>query len=178
MMVHASVHMEYASMGSWAIGHGSISDLPLYTTPAGHRSQPDRPCIPYQNCGEGDHQVGSLVSLGDTSRHSPHQSQEIQDSRAKTSNQKQKAQWSNHADLPLPGALRRLQSWLSSGGVSLTVLRSTLNPPSLPKQADTPTNIPVGLIWFQLISYWRRQPHIKMHGQRHTSLHRPTSQQE
>ncbi len=28
------------------------------------------------------------------------------------------------------------------------------------------------------ISYWRRQPHIEMHGQRHTSLQRPPSHQE
>ncbi len=118
-MVHASMHMEYVSMRGWAIGHGSISDLPLCTTPAGHRPQPDLPHLPYQNCGEGDHQVGSLASPGETSRHSPHQSQEIQDSWAQTSNQKQKAQWSNHADLPLPGALHHLQSWLLSGGVSL-----------------------------------------------------------
>ena len=59
---------------------------------------------------------------------------------------KRKTQLSNHADLPLPGALHHLQSWLSSGGVSRTVLQSTLLPPSLPKQADTPTNIPVGPI--------------------------------
>ncbi len=51
MMVHPSVHMEYISMCSWAIGHRSISDLPLYTTPAGHRPQPDLPRLPYQNCG-------------------------------------------------------------------------------------------------------------------------------
>jgi hypothetical protein len=64
---------------------------------------------------------------------------------------------------------------LSSGGVSPTVLRSTLLPPGLPKQAGTPTNFPAGPIWFQLISYQRWQPRIKMHGQRHTSLWRPAS---
>ncbi len=164
------MHMEYFSMRGWAIGHGSISDLPLCTTPASHPPQPDLPCLPYQNLGKGDHQVGSLASPGETLRHSPHQSQEIQDSRAKISNQKQKAQWSNHADLPLPGALHRLQSWLLSGGVSPTVLWSILLPPGLPKQAGTSTNVPTSPIRFQLISYRRRQPRIKMHGQRHTSL--------
>ena len=73
MMVHASVHMEYVSMRGWAIGHGSISDLPLCTTPAGHHPQPDLPHLPYQNRGKGDHQVGSLASLGETLRHLQHQ---------------------------------------------------------------------------------------------------------
>jgi hypothetical protein len=85
-MVHASVHMEYISMRSWTIGHGSIFDLPLRTIPAGHHPQPDLPRLPYQNCGEGDHQVGSLASPGETSRHSSHQSQEIQDSWKKHQN--------------------------------------------------------------------------------------------
>ena len=79
-MVHASVHMEYVSMRGWAIGHRSTSDLPLSTSPAGHRPQPDPPRLPYQIRGEGDHQVGSLASPGETLRHSPYQNKEIQDS--------------------------------------------------------------------------------------------------
>jgi hypothetical protein len=147
------VHMEYVSMRGWAIGHRSTSDLPLSTSPAGHRPQPDPPRLPYQICGEDDHQVGSLASPGETSRHSLHQSQDIQDSREKDSKQKQKPTWSNHADLPLSGALHRLQGWLSCGVFSPTVLWSTLLPPGLPKQANT--NNLVGLIRFQLLSHWR-----------------------
>jgi hypothetical protein len=85
MMVHASVHMEYVSMHGWAIGHGSFFNLPLHNTPTGHHLQPDLPRLPYRNCGEGDHQVGSLASLVETLRHSLHKSQEIHDSCEKTS---------------------------------------------------------------------------------------------
>ena len=82
MMVYTSVHMEYVSMRGWDIGHGSISNLPLRTTPTGHHLQPDLlPHLPYRNRGKGDHQVGSLASPGETLRHLPHESQEIQDSR-------------------------------------------------------------------------------------------------
>jgi hypothetical protein len=90
MMVHASAHMEYVSMRGWAIEHRSTSDLPLYTSPAGHHPQPDPPRLPYQICGKDDHQVSFLASLVETSRHLPYQRQDIQDSRAKTSTQKQK----------------------------------------------------------------------------------------
>jgi hypothetical protein len=175
-MVHASVHMEYVSMRGWAIGRRSTSDLPLYTSPAGHRPQPDRPCLPYQIRGKGDHQVGSLASPGETSRHLPHQSQVIQDSREKASKQMQKPTWSNHADLPLSGALHRLQGWLSCGVFSPTVLWSTSPSPGLPKQANT-NELP-GLIRFRLLSHWRRQPRIEVHGQRHPSLRGPMSQRE
>ncbi len=163
-MVHASVHVEFiVSMCGWAIQHGSRNfDLPLLQLPTDLHHHPTSPHLPYQLHGEGDHQVNSLGFPGETSRHSPHQSQEIQDSREKTSNQKQKAlTWSSHADLSLPGSLHRLQGWLSCGGLSLTVLWSTSLPSSPPKQAHT--NNLVGLIQFLLLSHWRRQPRIEMH---------------
>ena len=72
MMVHASVHMEHINICSGAIGHESMFDLILRITPAGRHPQPDLPCLPYQNRGEGDHQVGSLASPGETSCHLPH----------------------------------------------------------------------------------------------------------
>ncbi len=174
--MRASVHMEYVSMRGCAIGHMSTSDLPLSTSPAGHHPQPDPPRLQYQICGKGDHQAGSLASPGETLRHLPHQSQEIQDSCEKASNQKRKPTWSNHADLPLSGALHCLQGWLSCGVFSPTVLQSTSLPPGLPKQANT--NNLAGPIQFQLLSHWRQQPRIQMHGQQQPSLLGPTSQQE
>jgi hypothetical protein len=153
MMVHASLHMEYVSMRGWAIGHRSTSDLPLYTSPAGHCPQLDPPCLPYQIRGKGDHQVGFLASPGETLRHLPYQSQEIQDSREKTSKQKQKPLWSNHANLPLSSALHRLQGWFSCGVFSPTILQSTSLSPSFPKRANT--NNLAGPIRFQLLSHRR-----------------------
>ena len=134
MMVHASVHVEFiVSMCGWAIQHGSRNfDLPLLQLPTDLHHHPTSPRLPYQLHGKGDHQVDSLASPGETSRHSPYQSQEIQDSHEKTSKQKQKApMWSNHVNLPLPGALHRLQGWLSCGGLYPTILRSTPLSPSL-----------------------------------------------
>jgi hypothetical protein len=124
-MVCTSVHMGYiVSMRGWAIRPGTrhfnlpILSIPQLPTDLHHH--PTSSCLPYQDLGNGDSQIGSLASLGETSRHLPHESQEIQDSREKASRQEQKFKnlWSNHANLPVPGALHRLQGWLSSRGVS------------------------------------------------------------
>ena len=82
MMVRTSVHVEYiVSVRGWAIRYGTkdfylhIPQLPnnLHLHPASSR-------LPYQDLGNGDHQIDSLASLGETSRHSPHKNQEIQNS--------------------------------------------------------------------------------------------------
>jgi hypothetical protein len=131
-MVHAIVHMGYiVSMRGWAIRHGTrhfnLLILPIPQLPTNLHHHFTSSCLPYQDLGKGDHQIGSLASPGETSRHSPHESQEIQDFREKISKQEQKFKnlWSNHANLPVPGALHHLQGWLLSRGVSSTLLRST-----------------------------------------------------
>jgi hypothetical protein len=128
-MVRTSVHVEViVNMHVWAIRHGTRHfNLPIPQLPTDLHHHPTSSCLPYQDLGNGDRQVGSLASLGETSHHSPHESQEIQDSHEKASRQEQKIrnQWSNHANLPVPGTLHRLQGWMSSEGVSLTPLRST-----------------------------------------------------
>jgi hypothetical protein len=129
VMVRASVHMEFiVSMCGWAIRHGTRHfNLPIPQLPTDLHHHPTSSLLPYQDLGNGDRQIGSLASSGETSCHLPRESQEIQDSREKASIQEPKIrnQWSNHVNLPVPGALHRLQGWLSSGGVSLTLLRST-----------------------------------------------------
>jgi hypothetical protein len=115
VMVRTSVHMGYiVSMRGWAIRHGTrhfnLPILPIPQLPTNFHHHPISSCLPYQNLGSGDHQIGSLASLGEISRHSLHKSQEIQDSHAKASRQEQKFKnlWSNHANLPVPGALHHL----------------------------------------------------------------------
>jgi hypothetical protein len=78
-MVRASVHMEYVSMRSWAIGHESIFDFPLGNTPASHHLQLDQPCLPYQNCGKGEHQMGGIGIFGGNL--APFATQESRDTR-------------------------------------------------------------------------------------------------
>ena len=114
MMVHASVHMEFiVSMRGWAIGHGSRNFyLPLLQLPTDLHHHPTSPRLPYQDLGNGNHQIGSLASPGETSHHLSHKNQKIQDSCEKSSSQKQD-KWSNHTNLPFSGALRHLQGWLS-----------------------------------------------------------------
>jgi len=86
MMVRTSVHMGHVvSMRGWAIGHGTRQhfDLPIFPIPQLptdlHRNTlPSR--LPYQDLGKGDRQNGSMASPGETSRHSPHKNQAIQNS--------------------------------------------------------------------------------------------------
>jgi hypothetical protein len=118
MMVRTCVRVEFnVSMRGWAIRYGTtIFNLPIPPLPTEFHHLPTSSHLPYQVLGNGDRQIGSLASPGETSRHSPHESQEIQDSREKASRQEPKIrnQWSNHVNLPVPGALHRLQGWLSS----------------------------------------------------------------
>jgi hypothetical protein len=114
-MVHASVHMGYiVSMHGWAIRHRTrhfnLPILPIPQLPTNLHHHPTSSCLPYQDLGKGNCQIGSLASPGETSCHSSHKSQEIQDSREKASRQEQKLKnlWSNHANLPVPGAIHRL----------------------------------------------------------------------
>ena len=127
-MVRTSVRVEFTvSMRDWAIRYGTtIFNLPIPQLPTEFHHLPTSSRLPYQDLGNDDRQIGSLASPGETSRHLPHESQEIQDSRENASRQEPKIrnQWSNHENLPVPSALHRLQGWLSSGGVSSTLLRS------------------------------------------------------
>ncbi len=152
VMVRTSVHMEFfVSMRGWAIRHGSRNfDLPILQHPTVLHHHPASPHLPYQDLGNGDHQIGSLVSPGETSHHLPHENQKIQDSCEKSSSQKQD-KWSNHTNLPFSGALHRLQGWLSCQSFFPTPLRSAhLGPlPSgLPKQDNALICIPAGQIQF------------------------------
>ena len=128
MMVRTSVHVEHTvSMRGWAIRYRTRNFyLPITQLPTEFHHLPTSSRLPYQDLGNGDRHIGSLASPGETSRHSPYESQEIQDSREKALRQEPKIrnQWSNLANLPVPGALHSLQGWLSSGGVSSTLLRS------------------------------------------------------
>jgi hypothetical protein len=128
VMVRTSVHMRYiVSMCGWAIKHGTrhfnLPILPIPQLPTDLHHDLTSSHLPYQDLGNGDRQIGSLASPGETSHHSPHKNQEIQDSCEKSSSQKQD-QWSNHTNLPFSGALHRLQGWLSRQNVSPTFLRS------------------------------------------------------
>ena len=82
VMVRTSVHMEFiVSMRGWAIRHGTRNfDLPIPQLPTNLHHHPTSCCLPYQDLGNGDRQIGSLASPGETSRHSPHKNQEIQNS--------------------------------------------------------------------------------------------------
>ena len=149
-MVRTSVHMEFiVSMRGWAIRHGSRNfDLPILQHPTVLHHHPASPHLPYQDLGNGDHQIGSLVSPGETSHHLPHENQKIQDSCEKSSSQKQD-KWSNHANFPFSGALCRLQGWLLCRSFSLTLLWSAhLGSilPGLQEQGDAPTCVPAGQI--------------------------------
>jgi hypothetical protein len=89
-MVRASVHMGYiVSMRGWAIRHGTrhftLPILPIPQLPTDLHHHPTSSCLPYQDLGNNDRQIGSLTSPGETSRHLPHKSQEIQDYRKKAS---------------------------------------------------------------------------------------------
>ena len=88
-MVRTSVHVELTvSMRGWAIRHGTTNfDLPIPQLPTDLHHHPTSSRLPYQDLGDGDHQIGSLASPGGTSRYSPHESQEIQDSHEKASRQ-------------------------------------------------------------------------------------------
>ena len=108
-MVHASVRVGYiVSMRGWAIRHGTenfkLPILPIPQLPTDLHYHPTSSRLPYQDLGNGDHQIGSLASPGEISRHLLHESQEIQDSREKAPRQEQKVKnlWSNHANLPVP----------------------------------------------------------------------------
>ena len=152
VMVRTSMHVEFiVSMCGWAIIHGSRNfDLPILQHPTNLHHHPTSPCLSHQDPGNGDHQIGSLASLGETSHHSMHKNQKIQDSSEKSPSQKQD-KWSNHTNLPFSGALRRLQGWLLHQRFSPMLLRSVhLDPlPSgLPEQGDAPTHIPTGQIQF------------------------------
>jgi hypothetical protein len=98
-------------MRGWAIRHGTrhfnLPILPVPQLPTNLHHDLISSCLPYQDLGNGNHQVGSLASPWETSRHLPHESQEIQDSCEKSSSQKQD-KWSNHTNLPFSGALCHL----------------------------------------------------------------------
>jgi hypothetical protein len=96
-MVRTSVHMEFiVSMRGWAIVHRSRNfDLPNLQLPTNIHHDPASSRLPYQDLGNGDHQIGSLASPGETLHHLSHESQEIQDSCEKSSSQR-KHKWSNH----------------------------------------------------------------------------------
>ena len=85
VMVRTSVHMGYiVSMRGWAIRHGTrhfnLPILPIPQFPTDLHHDLTSSCLPYQNFGNGDRQTGFLASPGETSHHSLHESQEIQDS--------------------------------------------------------------------------------------------------
>ena len=88
-MVHTSMRVEFTvSMRGWAIRYGTTNfDLPIPQLPTDIHHHPTSSRLPYQDLGDGDHQSGSLVSPKETSGHSPHESQEIQDSHEKASRQ-------------------------------------------------------------------------------------------
>jgi hypothetical protein len=152
-MVRTRVHMGHVvSMRGWAIRHRTrhfnlpILPIPQFPTDLHHDLLPS--CLPYQDLGDGNNQIGSLVSSGETSRHLLHKNQEIQNSCERSSSQKQD-QWSNHTNLPFSNTLCRLQGWLSCEGLSLMLFRSTHLGSFLsgsPKQGDAPTCIPTGQI--------------------------------
>ncbi len=151
-MVRTSVHMEFiVSMHSWAIRHGSRNfDLPILQHPTNIHHCPASPCLPYQDLGNGDHQIGSLASPGETSHHLSHKNQKIQDSCEKSSSQKQD-KWSNHMKLLFFGALCRLQGWLLCQSFSLTLFWSAHLgplPTGLPKRGNAPICVPTGQIRF------------------------------
>ena len=81
-MVRASVHVEHTvSMRGWAIRYGTTNFyLPIPQLPANLHLHPASSCLPYQDLGNGDHQIGSLASPGETSRQLPHKNQEMQNS--------------------------------------------------------------------------------------------------
>jgi hypothetical protein len=84
-MVRTSVHMGHiVSMHGWAITHGTrhlnLHIFLIYQLPTDLHRDPIPSRLPYQDLGEGDPQVSSLASPGETSRHLLHKSQEIQDS--------------------------------------------------------------------------------------------------
>jgi hypothetical protein len=89
-MIRTSVHMEFiVSMRSWAIRHGKRHfNLPIPQLPTNLHHHTTSCRLPYQDLGKGDRQIGSLASPGETSRHSSHESQEIQDSCEKASRHK------------------------------------------------------------------------------------------
>jgi hypothetical protein len=89
MMVRTSVHVEFTvSMRGWAIGYGTTNFyLPIPQLPTDIHHHPTSSRLPYQDLGNGNYQIGFLASPGETSRHSPHESQKIQDSREKASRQ-------------------------------------------------------------------------------------------
>ena len=102
-MMRTSVHMEFiVSIRGWAIRHGSRNfDLPILQLPTNLHHHPTLPCLPYQDLGNSNHQIGSLASPGETLHHMPHKNQKIQDSCEKSSSQKQ-GKRSNHTNLPFP----------------------------------------------------------------------------
>ena len=107
MMVRTSVHLEFSvSMHGWAIGHRSTNfDLPHPQLPTNdHHLHSHLPRLPYQNLGNSDLKVGSLLPPGETSHNLLHKNQMIQDSCEKLSSQKQN-KWSNHDNLPLSSTL-------------------------------------------------------------------------
>jgi hypothetical protein len=84
-MVRTSVHMGHiVSMRGWAIKHKArhfnLPILPIPQLPTDLHRDPIPSRLPYQGFGNGDRQISSLASPGETSSHSPHKSQEIQDS--------------------------------------------------------------------------------------------------
>jgi len=81
-MVRTSVHVEYiVSVRNWAIRYGTTDFyLPIPQLPTNLHLHPTSSRLPYQDLGNGDHQIGSLASSGETSRHSPHKNQEKQNS--------------------------------------------------------------------------------------------------
>jgi len=81
-MVRTSVHVEYTvSMRGWAIRYGTRNfHLPIPQHPTYLHLHPAPSRLPYQDLGNDDRKNGSLASPGETSGHSLHKNQEIQNS--------------------------------------------------------------------------------------------------
>ena len=69
-MVRTSVRVEFTvSMRGWAIRYGTRKfHLPIPQHPPYLHLHPAPSCLPYQVLGNGDRQIGSLASPGETSR--------------------------------------------------------------------------------------------------------------
>jgi hypothetical protein len=82
MMVRTSVRVDSpVSMHGWAIRYRTTNyHLPLPHLPTNLHLHPASSRLPYQDLGNGNHQIGSLASPGETSRHSSNKNQAIQNS--------------------------------------------------------------------------------------------------